>query len=331
LEEQEELKIICMSSYVHFSSYSLSIFFANGAFFASNSIFDTIPTLLWCHDSNKNSGLFPIFVAIINAVLIMKAIHWGIIGAGNVCERKSGPAFYKIEHSSLTAVMRRDADKAKDFALRHGVPKYYTDADSLIYDADIDAVYVATPPSLHKEYTIRALKAGKPVYVEKPMAMNYHECTEMIKASQESGQKLFVAYYRRALPYFLKIKELLQEGAIGNVLSVGVKYFRPPLTSDFTIETHTWRVNQSVAGEGYFYDLAPHTLDILDFLLGEISDAKGFSHSAGHLYEVKDTVTAILRFQSGVTGVGERYLPFHRYLRRKDLTYHGHDFSMRIE
>jgi predicted dehydrogenase len=244
-------------------------------------------------------------VAIINTVLIMKTIHWGIIGGGSVCERKSGPAFYKIEHSSLAAVMSRNAGKARDFALRHQVPACYTDADSLIYDADIDAVYVATPPDSHKEYTIRALRAGKPVYVEKPMAMNYQECAEMIKASQESGQKLFVAYYRRALPYFLKVKELLQENAIGNVLSAGIKYFRPPLASDFTAETHTWRVKQSVAGEGYFYDLAPHTLDILDFLLGEISEAKGFSYNAGHLYEVKDTVTAILRFRSGVTGVGQ--------------------------
>jgi predicted dehydrogenase len=235
----------------------------------------------------------------------MKTINWGIIGAGNVCERKSGPAFYKIEHSSLAAVMRRDADKAKDFALRHRVPRYYTDADVLISDAGIDAVYIATPPNSHKEYAIRALKAGKPTYVEKPMAMNYPECLEMIKAAQESGQKLFVAYYRRALPYFLEVKRLLQEEAIGNIRSVGIKYFRPPLTSDLAAHTHTWRVKQDVAGEGYFYDLAPHTLDILDFLLGEITGAKGFSHNSGRLYEVKDTVTAILQFQSGLTGVAQ--------------------------
>jgi predicted dehydrogenase len=235
----------------------------------------------------------------------MKTIRWGIIGAGNVCEKKSGPAFYKTEHSSLAAVMRRDAAKARDFALRHRAPAWYTDADALIYDPNVDAVYVATPPHWHKEYTIRALQAGKPVYVEKPMAMNHQECMEMIKASQESGQKLFVACYRRALPYFLKVKELLHGNAIGNVLSVRVSYFRPPLPSDLAAQTHTWRVKRSVAGEGYFYDLAPHTLDILDFLLGEISEAGGFSRNAGHLYEVKDTVTAILRFRSGITGAGE--------------------------
>lgn len=235
----------------------------------------------------------------------MKTINWGIIGVGSVCEKKSGPAFYKIEHSSLVAVMRRDIGKVKDFALRHRVPKYYTDADHLIYDEDINAIYVATPPDSHKEYTIRALNAGKPVYVEKPMAMNYAECAEMIKASQDSGQKLFVAYYRRALPYFRKIKELLEENAIGDVLSVHVRYLRPPLDSDFTTETHTWRVKQSIAGEGYFYDLAPHTLDILDFLLGEITEAKGFARNLGHLYEVKDTLAAAWQFQSGVVGTGQ--------------------------
>ncbi|WP_280745768.1 MULTISPECIES: Gfo/Idh/MocA family oxidoreductase [unclassified Parabacteroides] len=235
----------------------------------------------------------------------MEQVNWGIIGVGNVCEKKSGPAFYKIGHSSLVAIMRRDANKLKDFALRHNVPSYYTDAEQLINDPEVNAIYVATPPDSHKEYAIKALCAGKPVYVEKPMAMNYAECTEMIKASQESGQKLFVAYYRRALPYFLKVKELLEEDAIGRILTVNVRYMRPPLTSDLIAETHTWRVKQSVAGEGYFYDLAPHTLDILDFLLGEISEAKGFSQNLGHLYEVKDTFSAILQFESGVTGVGQ--------------------------
>ncbi|QIK54299.1 Gfo/Idh/MocA family oxidoreductase [Dysgonomonas sp. HDW5B] len=234
----------------------------------------------------------------------MKTINWGIIGCGNVCEKKSGPSFYKIEHSNLVAVMRRDPDKVKDYAMRHKVDKYYTDADQLIADPQVDAVYIATPPNTHMQYAIKAMQAGKPVYVEKPMGMNSAECEEMIRTSETTNQKLFVAFYRRALPYFLKVKELLESEVIGNVLTVEVKQYRSPRVSDLTSSDHTWRVDKDIAGEGYFYDLAPHTLDILDFLLGEITDAKGFSANLGQFYEVKDTISAILKFKSGIIGSG---------------------------
>lgn len=234
----------------------------------------------------------------------MKIINWGIIGCGDVCEKKSGPSFYKIEYSNLEAVMRRDQDKVKDYAMRHKVDKYYTDADLLIADPQVNAVYIATPPNTHMQYAIKAMQAGKPVYVEKPMGMTSAECEEMIRTSETTNQKLFVAFYRRALPYFLKVKELLESGVIGNVLTVEVKQYRSPRVSDLTSSDHTWRVNKDIAGEGYFYDLAPHTLDILDFLLGEITDAKGFSANLGQFYEVKDTISAILKFKSGVIGSG---------------------------
>src|SRR6184192_2580039 len=97
----------------------------------------------------------------------MKTIRWGIIGCGDVTEVKSGPAFQKASNSALVAVMRRDAAKAADYAARHGVPRWYADARELIADADVDAVYVATPPSSHEEYAIMAAEAAKPIYVEK--------------------------------------------------------------------------------------------------------------------------------------------------------------------
>ncbi len=234
----------------------------------------------------------------------MKAINWGIIGVGNVTEKKSGPAFYKVEHSVLAAVMRRDEAKARDYAERHGVPRYYTNADDLINDEEVNAIYIATPPDSHKEYAIRALRAGKPVYVEKPMALDYGECIEMNKVAEETGQKLFVAYYRRALPYFRKIKELLDEASIGKILTVDIRFFRYPAPTDLDPALHTWRIKKAIGGEGYFYDLAPHTLDILDYLLGEIEDAKGFSRNLGELYDVKDTIGATFQFRSGTVGTG---------------------------
>jgi len=235
----------------------------------------------------------------------MQNIQWGIIGAGDVTEHKSGPAFSKIEHSSLIAVMRRNEEKVKDYAQRHNIPKYYTDVDLLINDPDVNAIYIATPPSSHKEYTIKSLMAGKPVYVEKPMAMNYAECQEMIEAAHQANQKLFVAYYRRALPYFQKVRSLLEKNVIGDLLTVEIKHYRSPRLSDLDPNNNDWHIDPNIGGEGYFYDLAPHTLDILDFLLGEINDAKGYSSNRGGLYKVSDTISAVLRFQSGITGSGQ--------------------------
>lgn len=234
----------------------------------------------------------------------MKTVNWGIVGCGNVCERKSGPAMYKTPHSALAAVMRRDAEKVADFARRHNVPKSYTDAAALIADPEVDIVYVATPPGTHRELAVQALEAGKPVYVEKPMAMNHAECLEMIAAAEKAGQKLFVAYYRRALLYFLKVKELLDGGSVGQPLTAEVRLLRPERPEDRDPARLPWRLRREVGGEGYFHDLAPHTLDILDFLLGEITDARGCKSNLGGFYDVADTVAASFRFRSGVPGTG---------------------------
>lgn len=234
----------------------------------------------------------------------MKTIKWGILGCGDVCEVKSGPAFYKCENSALQAVMRRDADKAADFAQRHNVPRFYTNADELIHDPEVDVVYIATPPGSHAELTIKALRAGKPVYVEKPMGCSYDECLSMIEAAKTNQQKLWVAYYRRSLPYFLKVKELLEQKSIGKLQTVRVEFFRPPLSSDKEKATHTWRVDKKTAGGGYFYDMASHTIDMLLFLLGHIKTANGVVGHVGGLYATEDTVSASLLFESGVVGSG---------------------------
>jgi len=229
-------------------------------------------------------------------------INWGIIGAGNVCEIKSGPAFKKVKKSSLAAVMRRDVLKLKDFAKRHKVTKWYTNADDLINDTEVNAIYIATPPYKHKEYTISALKAGKSVYVEKPMALNFNEAKEMVNCSKETGIPLFVAYYRRWFPYFLKIKELLENNAIGELLAVNLTNILPARENDFKQVRPPWHLIPRISGGGYFFDLACHQLDILDFLLGSIENVAGsYTNRAGH-YWVEDTLSSNLRFESGVLG-----------------------------
>jgi len=232
-------------------------------------------------------------------------IRWGIIGCGDVCEIKSGPAFYKTDGSSLVAVMRRDAAKAEDFARRHSVARWYTDAHQLISDPEVDAVYIATPPSSHAEYAISAMRSGKPAYVEKPMAASYLECKDMNRVSHETGIPLLVAYYRRSMPYFLKIKEMLENGEIGNVISVHVRFRMPAKPQDCDPQNQPWRLQPEIAGAGYFYDMACHTLDLLDFLLGDIVDVCGQKTNRAGMYTAEDTVTASFSISSGVIGSGE--------------------------
>jgi len=233
----------------------------------------------------------------------MKTIRWGIIGCGNVTEVKSGPAFYKTPNSELVAVMRRDATKCEDYARRHQVPKWYTDADALIHDPEVDAVYIATPPGSHAAYTLKVAAAGKPVYVEKPMALNYTECRQMLAACAAAEVPLYVAYYRRSQPFYRKIKELLESGAIGEVRFVNIRLYHPP-QPNLQPGDLPWRYKPEQAGGGLFFDLASHQLDLMDYFFGPIEEAQGQIDNQAGLYEVEDIVTAQFKFASGILGSG---------------------------
>jgi len=234
----------------------------------------------------------------------MDRVRWGMIGCGNVTEGKSGPAFHKIEGSELVAVMCRHGGRARDYAQRHGVAKWYNDADKLIHAPEVNAVYVATPPGSHADYTLRAAAAGKPVYVEKPMACRHAECRRMIDACEKAGVPLFVAYYRRCLATFLKVKELVDGGAIGDVRFVSVTYCRPPEPRDFDEGNPPWRVLPQISGGGYFVDMASHQLDFLDYLFGPIVSVQGRAANQAGLYRAEDIVSAHFAFDNGVAGNG---------------------------
>ena len=230
-----------------------------------------------------------------------ETIRWGIIGVGDVTEVKSGPGFQKAAHSELVAVMRRDAAKAQDYAKRHGVARWYDDGAALIADAEVDAVYVATPPDSHLHYTKLAAAAGKPVLVEKPMARSYAECQQMIDVCQHAGVPLWVAYYRRRLPRFVEIKRLVDTGTIGDVRTVSVTLRQRPLQIAGDLP---WRVQPAISGGGLFADVAVHMLDYLDYLLGSIRETRGFAVNQAGLYPAEDNVVGSFVFESGVTAVG---------------------------
>lgn len=257
----------------------------------------------------------------------IKNIRWGIIGCGNVTEVKSGPAFNLVKKSSLMAVMRRDIDKARDYATRHGVPGWYGNADELINDPEVNAVYVATPPSTHAEYAIRAMEAGKPVYVEKPMALNHEECEQMLAVSQKCKIPLYIAYYRRALPGFLKVKELIETGGIGQVQSFNIELSKPPSEEERRGEPG-WRVDPKVSGAGHFFDLGSHQLDYLDFLFGPLQVLGSTVKNLAGLYEAEDFVEADFSAEHDIRGHGKWDFSGTSKNRKDTLVIRGHRGSI---
>lgn len=229
------------------------------------------------------------------------AVRWGILGCGNVAETKSGPGFQKARHSELIAVMRRDSEKAADFARRHRVPRFYDHSDDLIKDPQVDAVYISTPPSSHSQLALKVAAARKPCLVEKPMAMTHSECMAMTRAFQKAEVPLFVAYYRRALPRFLKVRELLKNQIVGQISSVRITHYDPLVLGE---ACQDWRFNPVISGGGLFMDLASHGLDLLDFLIGPIKTVSGLAVNTGGSYTAEDVTAICFEFECGIVGTG---------------------------
>ncbi len=232
-----------------------------------------------------------------------------MIGCGDVAEVKAGPGFQKADGSALVAVMRRDVEKARDFARRHGVARAHASASALISDPDVDIVYIATPPSSHCELALEVARAGKPCLVEKPMAMSPAECARMVDAFRQTRCPLWVAYYRRALPRSLLVRQLIADGAIGRVTSVQLELLTPLASAE---RAATWRFDRSVAGGGLFFDMGAHSVDMVDFLVGPITEISAIALNTGGAYAVEDLVAASFRAGDQVAGVGLWNFNAHR-------------------
>jgi predicted dehydrogenase len=231
----------------------------------------------------------------------MSNINWGIIGCGDVTEKKSGPAFNKIQGSRLVAVMRRDASKAGDYAHRHNVPNWYDDANEMMGQEDLNAIYIATPPSSHKDYAIAALAKGFNVYVEKPVTRNAEEAREIAAALRlHPEQKLTVAHYRRAVPMFLKVKQLLESELIGEIRTVQIRMWQSRKPALVASVKDNWRVQPEFSGGGYFHDLAPHQLDLMLFYFGTPTYYKGFSLNQSCSTAADDHVCGQILFKNNV-------------------------------
>ena len=232
-------------------------------------------------------------------------INWGMIGCGDVTELKSGPAFRKVPNSRLISVMSRNPDRAADYAKRHQIDRWYDDAAQLIADPEVNAIYIATPPDSHEELTLAAIRAGKPVYVEKPMSLNAVAGRNMQGAAAAAGVKLTVAHYRRQQPVFKRIKEMIDEKVIGEIRYVNLEFYAPLLSTEALQEPKTkWRVDPAISGGGLFHDMAPHQIDLMLYFFGHVEQAAGVSANQAGLYDADDIVSGVIRFSNQVIFTG---------------------------
>lgn len=242
-----------------------------------------MPNIDRWHDEGSNK---------IGYAMTVTTVRWGILGCGDVTEIKSGPALQKAERSELILVMRRDGAKAADYSLRHGVGRSTDDVDVLLGDADLNAIYIATPPNSHADYAVRALRAGKDVLLEKPIALNAAECDAIEDAIAQTGRKLCVAYYRRALPRFERLKKIIDDNEIGALRMIEVRQFK---RVDDISDQH-WKTDPTVGGGGSFVDMQSHTLDWLTYVFGRPEKISGLKKNQSNAQAAEDMVTYVADF-----------------------------------
>lgn len=234
----------------------------------------------------------------------MKMVNWAIIGCGDVTEIKSGPGLYKNKNSNLVGVYNRTISKSIDYAKRHNVSKVYKTVEELLDDDSIDVVYIATPPNSHKEYALKVLNANKIPYIEKPVANSYEDFLEIKQLADKKNIPIYIAFYRRGLEKYLKVKELLDSKVIGEIRFVELKQLETIRASELDRDNLPWRLKYEISGGGKFVDMGVHMLDYLSLFFGNIIELKGSVSNQGGYYGVEDTVLINYKFENGTVGTG---------------------------
>lgn len=219
-------------------------------------------------------------------------MNWLVIGVGDIATRRVIPAILSEKRSRLVGIVTRDPEKAA----RYEVPGW-TDLTAALQESGADAVYVATPVALHAPQSIAALRAGKHVLCEKPVAMNYAQACSIQEAADESGRVFGVAYYRRMYPKVRRARELLASGAIGRPVfadAVFHDWFHPQNGA------RNWLVNPQLAGGGPLYDVASHRIDLMNYFFGTPKRVIGQISTLVHPTQVEDNATVLIEYENGV-------------------------------
>lgn len=226
-----------------------------------------------------------------------ETVRWGIIGCGDVVETKNGAPLYLAERSELVGIWNRTRSKAEEWTTRHGHGKVYDSMESLLADPAIDIVYVATTPNCHKQQALAVAAAGKHCYLEKPIALSWDEAQEIKAAFEASGTRCFVAHYRRGMPRYKEAKRLLDAGVLGKIRGVDViRTQRQTAEEMLPVDQKPWRIRPEVSGGSHFYEGDAHMLDLVDYLVGPLTDFHLEVSNETGFYEAEDVVSL-----SGIT------------------------------
>lgn len=224
-----------------------------------------------------------------------QTIRWGVIGAGNVFEFKSGPALYQTPNSELVGVTRTNAEKAKATAERHGAKFWYTDPESLISNPEINAVYIASPHYLHPEHVALAARAKKIVLCEKPVGVSVAQAQACVDVCKSNNVPLTVAYYRRYWDISQAILKFLRDGAIGEVVMA-----RAQITDLFTGDNERgWLLSREKSGGDALANAGAHWVDLFRYWLGEVADVMAYCSSKFSGFETDDTTLTEMRMRTG--------------------------------
>jgi predicted dehydrogenase len=247
-------------------------------------------------------------------------LNWIVIGIGDITTRRVIPAIQAEPRSRLYGLVTRDLGKAAPYHARS-----WNTLEEALADPAVHAVYVATPVFLHAPQTIQALRAGRHVLCEKPMAMNEAEARSMVEIAEQCGRTLGVAYYRRMYPKVRRAKQLLDAGVIGQ-----------PVLAELTShgwfdenETHRrWLLDPAQAGGGPLFDIASHRIDVLNFLFGQPIRATGHLSNAVHHYAVEDNATVMIDYAGEVRGIVD--VRWHSKLKRDECRIRGTEGEMEL-
>lgn len=250
-------------------------------------------------------------------------LNWIVIGIGDISARRVIPAIQSEPRSQLYGLVTRNPAKAARYAVRA-----WTDLDQALADPGVHAVYVATPVFLHAPLTLQALRAGKHVLSEKPMAMDEAEARAMVQTAEQAGQILGVAYYRRTYPKVQRAKQLLEAGAIGKPVLAELTSHSWLDGSAFdgteferSSDPRRWLLDPLQAGGGPLFDIASHRIDLLNFFFGQPLKVSAHLSNAVHHYPVEDNATVMIDYASGVRGIVD--VRWHSQVKRDECRIRG--------
>ena len=227
----------------------------------------------------------------------MEQVKWLVVGAGDITRKRAAAALSSASGSGIVAVCSGHEENARSLAGEFGVKEVFPDFETALEGTGADAVYLATPVSLHAEHAVAALEAGKHVLAEKPLALTGDEAQRVVDAAQASGKTAGCAYYRRCFPRYRHATEMIESGEFGKVVLVRMTLFSwfDPAPDD----PKFWRVVRKKSGGGALADMGSHKFDLLIGMFGMPRSVYAKCDNLVHDWDVEDSCSVLMTLENG--------------------------------